>query len=231
MRNKPTKFLPMYWLPGISAQVLPAVQARLVGRQDGRRRGRQRDGGLGLRRSQAGRPPRRDLPGPADSQLRSPARQRQLGPGISSFDFGADGKTIGKKLDLEAMYRLFRRPDEAVRSAVGPAARKGRRHHRLGDTEKADFRSPGSSKAIRKVLAATAIDPAPGAGHLQVTLRGGLLPRKREKIEVAAGRGSPPLRSGGGRLPNCSCPTTPSPAAMRRSRYPTSRTIGHGKAM
>jgi hypothetical protein len=82
------------------------------------------------------------------------AAGQQLEPGISaSFEFSADGKTVTKKLDLEAMYNYF----VVQLTASDPllALLQGKGDVTIASTNygKNTFPLTGSSKAIRKVLA------------------------------------------------------------------------------
>jgi hypothetical protein len=82
-----------------------------------------------------------------------PAGQ-QLEPGISaSFDFSAGGKTVTKKLDLEAMYNYFvvqLTPSDPLLALLQEKGDVTVSSAKYGQTS---FPLTGSSKAIRKVLA------------------------------------------------------------------------------
>ena len=82
------------------------------------------------------------------------AAGQQLEPGISaSFEFSADGKTVTKKLDLEAMYNYFvaqLTPSDPLLELL-----QGKGDVTVVSTSygRNSFPLTGSSKAIRKVLA------------------------------------------------------------------------------
>lgn len=154
MRNKPTKFLPML-IAGIALQVLPAS----AGSCSWSAKMEEDEGGSVMTASVCGGP-KQDarlmltcLGQPTLSYDLGPAGQ-QLEPGISaSFDFSADGKTIGKKLDLEAMYNYFvvqMKPSDPLLALL-----QGKGDVTVGSAKygKNSFPLTGSSKAIRKVLA------------------------------------------------------------------------------
>ena len=81
------------------------------------------------------------------------ATGQQLEPGISaSFDFDADGKTVTKKLDLEAMYNYFvvqLTPSDPLLELL-----QGKGDVTVGSASygRNSFPLTGSTKAIRKVL-------------------------------------------------------------------------------
>jgi hypothetical protein len=82
------------------------------------------------------------------------ASGQQLEPGISgSFDFKADGKTVSKKLDLEAMYNYFVVDLARADPLLDLLRSKGDVLVSAAKYGQASFPLKGSSAAIGKVLA------------------------------------------------------------------------------
>jgi len=154
MRNKQTKLLPML-VACITLQILPAA----AGSCSWSAKMEEDEGGSVMTASVCGGA-KQDaylmltcLRQPILSYDLGPAGQ-QLEPGISaSFDFVADGKTVTKKLDLEAMYNYFTvqlKPSDpllALLKGKGDVTVSSAKYGQNG------FPLTGSSKAIAKVLA------------------------------------------------------------------------------
>jgi hypothetical protein len=79
---------------------------------------------------------------------------QELEPGISaSFDFSAGGKTVTKKLDLEAMYNFFVVQLTPSDPLLALLQEKGDVTVTAAKYGQNSFPLTGSSKAIRKILA------------------------------------------------------------------------------
>ena len=154
MRNRPTKLLPILMV-GAALQALPAA----AGPCSWSAAMEEDEGGSVLTASVCGGP-KGDaylmltcLGQPNLSYDLGPSGQA-LEPGISgSFDFSADGKTVTRKLDLEAMYNYFvvqLKPSDALLELL-----QGKGDVTVSSAKygKNTFPLTGSSKAIRKVLA------------------------------------------------------------------------------